>query len=811
MSEVPLEVSKIVSAQDENESHGQSLSPKRMRVVTEPGLQSPPPTDGRPAVRPPLADTENHRTRVQGTQSPPRPGVRRSGLASPQSPCPASRQIPYMHYAPTNVSYPPTSPLVQERTAAPINVTEVQGHVPAYIVPTCVVQRTSVSPRRSVHNASSLSLTEDGGSYTPANGNAQRLSSAPSDVENYPTSSTASLTLDHGVMPPNQYMVSQAVPNELAQRHPRMTVNEVPPRLAAEGFRSPQRCRNLGNERDYIEGIGATRQVAIECTNESIGGTRQVVSWVEASVHLNSLTQMPTTLPQKLQSQYTLCEGDPNKLLGYGAFACVVKIKTKSEHIVSALKVINKKELEIRKIEENAKREMMYQKDALNHRNIVRCQDAFEDDGHYWMVMEYANMGSLTVFRAGCPDFSESHAAWFLKQVAQAMQYLHQEPVNIIHRDIKAENVLVYEKDGHPVCAKLSDFGWSCSSKPYINEETQMIERPQDRAGTPPHMAPEVFYSQFHSVSADCWSFAVTLYEVLLPPPHGGPCFNFPRCDPREKPICAEDELNFNLGKYNDPEKKSGVKVSANVKDLWQKLFTDQCCRLSASGILEHAFCTSVGDQCPRVTAPPMPQTCGTGASAMAEALAKNDSWKSLGNLQINPPVTPAASSHAPRGHLTAARESPRNNIEGSGINGFQLAAPRHFEMQTVQPLPATRGVAGRSLPGNHLVSTAKAGGDAQAKAPAKALAMQTAPPKAPIPNHHQAFRAETPGPRVNAARHSTVPQGHLVSTQAPARAVGLQRAQQQQGPQQQAPQQVAKGPAPRRITQTNVAVPKRC
>lgn len=53
--------------------------------------------------------------------------------------------------------------------------------------------------------------------------------------------------------------------------------------------------------------------------------------------------------------------------------------------------------------------------------------------------------------------YSEDQTAYYIKQVVEALKYLHSE--NIIHRDIKPENILIVEG-----VLKLSDFGWSTYS-----------------------------------------------------------------------------------------------------------------------------------------------------------------------------------------------------------------------------------------------------------------------------------------------------------------------------------------------------------
>merc|ERR1711959_451843 len=101
---------------------------------------------------------------------------------------------------------------------------------------------------------------------------------------------------------------------------------------------------------------------------------------------------------------------------------------------------------------------MSFQKDLISHSNIVKCHESFEADDHYWMVMDYAAMNTLLTYRRNFINFGEPLTGFYMRQVCDALVYLHSNKIGIVHRDIKADNVLLFSRD----VAKLSDFGWSC-------------------------------------------------------------------------------------------------------------------------------------------------------------------------------------------------------------------------------------------------------------------------------------------------------------------------------------------------------------
>lgn len=89
----------------------------------------------------------------------------------------------------------------------------------------------------------------------------------------------------------------------------------------------------------------------------------------------------------------------------------------------------------------------------LNHPNIVRIFDVFEENGTAYYVMEYAEGGSLgeKIKRKG--GFSKPVATRYITQIAEAVGYIHQRKMN--HLDIKPDNIMLSSDDN----VVLIDFG----------------------------------------------------------------------------------------------------------------------------------------------------------------------------------------------------------------------------------------------------------------------------------------------------------------------------------------------------------------
>lgn len=100
-------------------------------------------------------------------------------------------------------------------------------------------------------------------------------------------------------------------------------------------------------------------------------------------------------------------------------------------------------------------------------------------------------------------QFDEPTAAQYIREVALAVEYLHNKEPPIIHRDIKPENILLDEQWR----AKLCDFGWSN----FFNEDLSR----KTYCGTLDYLAPEMIKKAGHNTNIDIWNLGVLLYELL--------------------------------------------------------------------------------------------------------------------------------------------------------------------------------------------------------------------------------------------------------------------------------------------------------
>jgi calcium-dependent protein kinase len=102
----------------------------------------------------------------------------------------------------------------------------------------------------------------------------------------------------------------------------------------------------------------------------------------------------------------------------------------------------------------------------VDHPNIVKLYEFFEDSDNFYLVTELCSGGPLFDEIIKKESFSENEAANIMQQLLSAIAHCHLR--KIVHRDVKPENLLidVNEKDSTKYNVKIIDFGISCSFDP---------------------------------------------------------------------------------------------------------------------------------------------------------------------------------------------------------------------------------------------------------------------------------------------------------------------------------------------------------
>jgi cell cycle serine/threonine-protein kinase CDC5/MSD2 len=204
----------------------------------------------------------------------------------------------------------------------------------------------------------------------------------------------------------------------------------------------------------------------------------------------------------------------------------------------------------------------------LDHPNVVRFQECFEDDANVYMTLELCHNGSLMDMLRRRRRFTEPEARFFMVQLLGACHYMHTHQV--IHRDLKLGNLFL-DSDMN---VKVGDFGLAA----LIETEG---ERKKTICGTPNYIAPEVLFdtANGHSFEVDTWSIGVILYTLVV----GKPPFQTKDVKAIYKRI-RDNDYDF------PPDRRVSPEVQALVQDI---LTPDPSARPALHDILDSNWFTT--------------------------------------------------------------------------------------------------------------------------------------------------------------------------------------------------------------------------
>lgn len=266
--------------------------------------------------------------------------------------------------------------------------------------------------------------------------------------------------------------------------------------------------------------------------------------------------------------------------LGKGTFGTVERCAHRKTKHMYAMKTIAKKKVYN---PERLAQEVEIMR-VLEHPNIVKLHETFEDDKYIYIVMELCTGGELLdrLLSLGSGGFSERAVAKIMRQVVGAVYYMHQQ--HICHRDLKPENFLLVAEvadiaDAH---VKVIDFGFSTRFEPGKCMATRAITRD--------YVAPEILDGSY-TEACDIWSLGVVIYVLLS----------------GNKPFYgASDEEVFKKIQSTsyDFEDSCWSITSDDAKDLIRRILVlDASQRLTAEQVLQHQW---ISKQAPRVSQTPM-------------------------------------------------------------------------------------------------------------------------------------------------------------------------------------------------------------
>ncbi|KAI5475162.1 serine/threonine protein kinase ATG1 [Pseudohyphozyma bogoriensis] len=286
--------------------------------------------------------------------------------------------------------------------------------------------------------------------------------------------------------------------------------------------------------------------------------------------------------------------------IGRGSFATVFRGARFDTKAPVAIKAVIRSKLTT-KLLENLESEISILK-RIKHRNIVDLKDCLKTDSHIYLIMAFCSAGDLSVYirkrgdlpslhasnaglvpepgRSPTPDqrkvlyphpkdggLNETIVRCFLGQLHDALRFLRAQ--NVIHRDIKPQNLLLSPADaadiaaGHPPgipVLKVADFGFARWLPAASMAETL--------CGSPLYMAPEILRYEKYDAKADLWSVGAVLYEMAV----GKPPFRAQNhVDLLRKIEKGDDKIRFPDEKKTE-EGASVTPVANDIKAIIRRL-----------------------------------------------------------------------------------------------------------------------------------------------------------------------------------------------------------------------------------------------
>ena len=251
--------------------------------------------------------------------------------------------------------------------------------------------------------------------------------------------------------------------------------------------------------------------------------------------------------------------------LGVGGFGKVYKAKRKSDGKKCALKLCDPREPQDFQLMYNEVGLMKLCKGDNETSPVIEVLDAFEYQNKLFIFVELMSTALTQVIKSMMPEpeYNENVIKYMLKETLKGLHFLHQN--NIVHRDIKSDNILANEKGA----VKLADFG-------YAAQLTQEVQGRSSKVGTLCWMAPELVKAERkYDVKADIWSFGIFAFELA----NGNP------------PHMFEPQSRFIINLIARDPPKIGKKWSQEFREFVDLCLTkDPKDRPSAHQLLGHPF-----------------------------------------------------------------------------------------------------------------------------------------------------------------------------------------------------------------------------